>query len=140
MGSVKLITFLNYFICLIGFIAEIIFALHLKPPEHSVFIFLIIWGSLPIFTLILFLLKTPRILYSMNKTFLQTSAVVGVGMILKIDSIYIHPDPRGAIALVTIPIIQTIGALFIGLVIKIISQKHFRSLTSQEEFNENKNE
>ncbi|MBC7538854.1 MAG: hypothetical protein H7281_08535 [Bacteriovorax sp.] len=113
--------------------AEIIFTIKLNPHENSVFIFLIVWGTLPLVTLLLFLIKTPRLLYSMSRTLVQTSAVVGFGMIYKINSIYIHPDPRGAIALTTIPIIQTIGALFIGLVIKIASQKYYRSMTSQEE-------
>jgi len=140
MDSVKKLTTLNYFICLMGFVAEFIFAYHLKPKEDLVLIFLIVWGSLPILTLLLFLLKTPRILYSMNRSLFQTSAIVGIGMILKINSIYINPDPRGAIALVTIPIIQIIGALFIGLIIKLTTQKHFRSQAMSEESSESDDE
>ncbi|MDD4976501.1 MAG: hypothetical protein PHY93_19250 [Bacteriovorax sp.] len=136
MDSVKKLTWLNYFICLIGFVAEIVFAFKLDPHENSIFIFLIVWGTLPLITLLLFLLKTPRLLYSMSRSLIQTSAVVGFGIIYKINSIYIHPDPRGAIALATIPIIQIIGALFIGLVIKITTQKHYRAIASQEEQNE----
>ena len=133
MDPIKKIKTLNYLICLVAFVAELIFANDLKIKDHSVYIFLIVWGSLPIFTLILFLLKTPPILYSMNKSLIQISIVVGVGLILKINSIYIHPDPRGALALATFPIIQIIVALFIGLIIKIISQRHFRSLNPHEE-------
>lgn len=140
MRSVKKITLLNYFICLVGFVAELIFAYELKPKENSILIFLIVWGSLPIFTLILFLIKTPRVLYSMRMSLFQISAVVGIGMIFKIKSIYIHPDPRGALALTTIPIIQIIGALFIGLIIKLSSQKYFNSPSNQEEYNENEDE
>jgi hypothetical protein len=133
MDPVKKLTWLNYFICLLGFVAEIIFTFKLNPHENSVFIFLIVWGTLPLITLLLFLIKTPRLFYSMSRNLVQTSAVVGFGMIYKINSIYIHPDPRGAIALATIPIIQIIGALFIGLVIKIASQKYYRSMATQEE-------
>lgn len=125
MGPVKKLMLLNYFICLVGLVAEVIFAYDLKPKENSIFIFLIVWGSLPIFTLLLFLAKTPRILYSMKMSLFQISAVVGVGMIFKIKSIYIQPDPRGALALTTIPIIQIIGALFIGLIIKLSLRKKF---------------
>ena len=128
-----MIIFLNYFICLVGFVAELVFAFYLNPKEGTLFIFLIAWGSLPIFTLLLFLFKTPRVLYSMNRSLFQTSAVVGVGLVFKINSLYIHPDPRGAIALATIPIVQIIFALFIGLVIKITTQRHYRSLASREE-------
>jgi low temperature requirement protein LtrA len=133
MDSVKKLTWLNYFICLVGFVAEIIFAFKLNPQDNSVFIFLIAWGTIPLITLLLFLIKTPRLLYSMTRVLIQTSAVVAFGIIYKINSIYIHPDPRGALALATIPIIQIIGALFIGLVIKITSQRHYRSMASQEE-------
>ena len=128
-----MVTFLNYFICLIGFIAELVFARYLNPRDGTLFIFLVSWGSLPILTLLLFLFKTPKILYSMNRSLFQTSAVVGVGLVFKINSIYIHPDPRGALALATIPIVQIIFALFIGLVIKITTQRHYRSLASDEE-------
>jgi hypothetical protein len=140
MSSLKKLTLLNYFICLIGFIAEFIFAYSLNPPEKSVLIFLIVWGSFPIFILLIFLLKTPRILYSKSLVLIQTSVVVAFGLIFKINSIYIHPDPRGAIALATIPIIQIIGALFIGLIIKVMSQKHFRAMASQEEYSESEDE
>ncbi|MDO9181910.1 MAG: hypothetical protein Q7U04_05860 [Bacteriovorax sp.] len=133
MNSIKKIIFINYLICLAGFIAELIFAYSLNPKENSVFIFLIAWGSLPIFALLLFLRKTPRILYSMNKSLIQTSVVVGFGVFFKINSIYIQRDPRGAFALMTVPIIQIIGALFIGLIIKVISQRHFCSEDDQEE-------
>jgi cytochrome c oxidase subunit IV len=140
MSSLKKLTLLNYFICLIGLVAEFIFAHDLKPLENSVLIFLIVWGSLPILTLLIFLLKTPRILYCMKMSLIQISAVVGVGMILKINSIYIHPDPRGAIALATIPIVQIIGALFIGLVIRINTQKYLRANASEEEYSESEDE
>ena len=133
MNAIRKFTYLNYFICFIAFVFEMIFAYDLKAQEHTVFIFLIIWGSLPILTLIPFILKTPQILYSVHRSLIQTVAVVGVGLVLKINSIYIHPDPRGAIALVTIPIIQIIVALFIGLVIKITTQRHFRTLNDQDQ-------
>ena len=136
MNPIKKFTMLNYFVCLTAFVLEFIFAYDLKLKENSVFIFLIIWGSLPIFTQILFILKTPHILYSVYRSLIQTFAVVGLGLILKINSIYINPDPRGAIALVTIPIIQIIAALFIGLIIKITTQRHFRILNEQEQGNE----
>ena len=133
MDSLKKLTFMNYLLCLIGLVAEFIFANDLKPIEHTVFIFLIIWGSLPIFILLLFLFKTPPIPFSMNLSLIQIFIVIGIGMILKINSIYIHPDPRGAIALATIPIIQIIVALFIGLIIKVVSRKHFRSFENLDD-------
>lgn len=140
MDSVKKLTWLNYFICLLGFVTEIIFSFKLSPHENSILVFLIVWGTFPIIILLLFLLKTPRLIYSMSKSLIQTSAVVGFGIIYKINSIYVHPDPRGAIALVTIPIIQIIVALFIGLVIKIASQKHYRDIAIQEEHSEDENQ
>jgi len=116
----------------VAFVLEIIFAYDLRPLENAIFIFLIIWGSLPIITLMLFILKTPPIKYSVHRSLFQTLVVVSVGLVLKINSIYIHPDPRGAIALVTIPIIQIIVALFIGLIIKLATQRQFRTLNDQD--------
>ena len=131
MDQVRKLILINYSICLIGIIAEVFFAFQLAPKEQSVFVFLILWGSLPAFALMLFLLKTPHTIYSMVRSLFQISAVVGIGIFLKINSIYIHPDPRGAIALATIPIIQIIGALFIGLAIKITSRKHYRRISDE---------
>ena len=138
MDSVKKLTWLNYFICLIGFLAEIFFAFKLSPIDKTLFIFLIAWGTFPIITLLLFLFKTPRLMYSMSRSLIQTSSVVGFGIIYKINSIYINPDPRGAIALVTIPIIQIIAALFIGLVIRITTQNYYRSIASDDEHDDEK--
>lgn len=139
MDTVKKLTSLNYLICLLGFVSEIVFAFKLNRHENSIFIFLIIWGSLPIITLLLFLIKTPRLLFSMYNSLIQTSVVVGFGILFKINSIYINPDPRGALALMTIPIVQIIGILFIGLVIKVISQRHYHSIDIQEDSKENEN-
>jgi len=132
MNPIRKFTFLNYFVCFVAFVLEIIFAYDLRPLENAIFIFLIIWGSLPIITLMLFILKTPPIKYSVHRSLFQTLVVVSVGLVLKINSIYIHPDPRGAIALVTIPIIQIIVALFIGLIIKLATQRQFRTLNDQD--------
>ena len=131
---------LNYLICLIGFLAEFIFTHSLNPKDQSVYIFLIAWGSCPLITLLLFLRKTPRVLYSMKKTLIQTSVVVGFGILYKINSIYIHPDPRGAVALATVPIIQIIAALFLGVIIKLMTQKHFSSQIENEDQQSEENE
>lgn len=133
MDSVKKLKWLNYFICLLGFVAELIFAFKLSPNENTIFIFLIVWGSLPLIILLLLQLKTPLLIYFISRSLIQTSTVVGFGLIYKINSIYINPDPRGALALTTIPIIQIIMALFINLVIKITSQKFNRSLENEVE-------
>lgn len=136
MNSVKNLTWLNSFICLLAIVAEIVFANKLNPPEKSVFIFLIVWGSFPILLLFLFLLKTPRLAYFLNWTLFQIIVVVGLGLIYKINTIYINPDPRGALAQAVVPVIQIIVALFIGLVIRIISQKYYRSLSEQNDQSE----
>lgn len=140
MESVKKITLLNYLICLIGLLSEFLFAYSLHPKEQSVYIFLIAWGSCPIITFLLFLRKTPRILYSMKLSLIQTSTVIGFGILFKINSIYIHPDPRGAVALATIPIVQIIAALFLGVIIKLMSQKYFSALNENQDENQGENQ
>jgi hypothetical protein len=132
-SSVKKLLALNYLICLIGFIAELIFAFHFRTNENSIFIFLIFWGTLPIVTLLLFLFRTPRIPYFMRLLLVQTSAVVGIGLAFKINSIYIHPDPRGALALTSIPIVQIIGTLFVGIINRFIIRKHLLNQISANE-------
>jgi cytochrome c oxidase subunit IV len=124
MKPVTKIILLNCFISLLSIISQIIFIEHLKIEDKTIKIFLTIWGILPVFVNLFLLRKTPKLLYPMNLALIQTTLVVSLGLILNFNSIYLQADPRGPIAIVTFPIIQIIGALFIGLLIKFILNKN----------------
>jgi uncharacterized membrane protein len=113
---------------LIASSATVFFVKTLKPTSSGAFVFFVVWLILPYVAMIATLISSRR----KDKAALHWHAatvIVSVGgMLLLAETIYWHPDPQGAIAVMMLPILQSIAfAVLLPIFSWIFKIKNTRS-------------
>ncbi|MBL0226351.1 MAG: hypothetical protein IPQ16_12535 [Geobacteraceae bacterium] len=119
---------MNAIVCILMLVtssATVLFVKALKPASSAAFVFFVVWLLLPYVAMISVLISLHRKDKAALHCYAATFIVTAGGMLLLADTIFWHPDPQGAIAVLMLPILQGIAfAVLLPIFIWISKMKY----------------
>lgn len=109
-----------------GALSTMIYIMQLSIKENVALLFFMVWLLAPYLIMGVVLTMHRESRYKILSDCIACCISVTIALAVLIDIKYIHPDPQGPIAILMVPIIQSVIFVLMTLILPLITRKNDR--------------